>query len=78
MADLAALKRKTEFYATGPDWVRNLWPTASAFDWFIKNNKRELERRGVIAKLARDWLVDTNTFEPAINSMLQRKDELSR
>ena len=77
MADLASLKRKKEYYESGPDWVRSLWSSPAAFDWFIKNNKRELERQGVIAKLARDWLIDTTTFEPAINSMLQRKDGLS-
>ena len=73
MPDLSALQRKNDFYSHGPEWVRALWKTAAQFDWFIKNHRDELERRGVIAKLSRDWLIDTANFQGAIEQMLKPK-----
>jgi hypothetical protein len=70
--NLAALVRKVKYYEEGPAWVRNMWPTSESFAWFIKNNQETLQERGAIAKLARDWLIDSESFEPVIRSMLKR------
>ena len=61
-ACLERLRRKSDFYAHGPDWVRQLWTTEASFDWYVKSRKAGLQSAGGLRRMGRDWFVDLEGF----------------
>lgn len=63
---LERLRKKGDFYNIGPDWVRSVWKTQAAFEWFCKSRREVLERRGGLRRMGRDWFIDSELFAQAV------------
>jgi len=63
---LERLRKKSDFYTDGPDWVRSVWKTQAGFEWFCKSRREALEQRGGLRRMGRDWFVDAGVFPQAV------------
>jgi len=62
--ELSKLRRKDDYYQNGaPDWVRTIWDRKESFEWFLKNNRRELVNSHAIVRLGRDYFVHSDRFD---------------
>lgn len=62
--DLNALCRTSDYYDNHiPDWMRSVWHKPEGFQWFLKNNRRQLVESGALVRLGRDYFVSQETFE---------------
>ncbi|QWD95052.1 hypothetical protein C2759_02630 [Polynucleobacter sp. MG-Unter2-18] len=62
--ELSKLRRKDDYYQNGaPDWVRIIWGRKESFEWFLKNNRRELVQSHAIIRLGRDYFVHSGRFD---------------
>lgn len=65
------LRRKSDYYKNAaPDWVRSVWPRIESLNHFVKANRDSLVASGGIARLGRDWFVDTEQFPAAAKRIL--------
>lgn len=63
---LYRLKRKSDFYTDGPQWVRSVWPTQASFEWFCKSRRDALQQVGGLRRMGRDWFIDAEAFPNAV------------
>jgi len=62
--DLKALCRTSDYYDNHiPDWMRSVWQKPEGFQWFLKNNRRQLVESGALVRLGRDYFVSQESFE---------------
>ena len=62
--DLKALCRTSNYYDDHiPDWMRSVWQKPEGFQWFLKNNRRQLVESGALVRLGRDYFVSQEAFE---------------
>ncbi len=62
--DLKALCRTSDYYDNHiPDWMRSVWQKPEGFQWFLKNNRRQLVESGALVRLGRDYFVSQGEFE---------------
>jgi hypothetical protein len=62
--DLKALCRTSDYYDNHlPDWMRSVWQKPEGFQWFLKNNRRQLVESGALVRLGRDYFVSQEAFE---------------
>jgi hypothetical protein len=62
--DLNALCRTSDYYENYiPDWMRSVWQKPEGFQWFLKNNRRQLVESGALVRLGRDYFVSQEAFE---------------
>lgn len=72
------LQRKTRFYEQGPRWVRSIWPTKSAFEWYCKSRRVDLVASGGLCRIGREWLIDAAAFSKAIGHELNARTSASQ
>jgi hypothetical protein len=75
---LHELQGKREFYEHGPAWVRSIWPTKSAFEWFCKSRRVELVASGGMGRIGREWLIDTAAFSEAVGRALNARSQVDQ
>lgn len=69
--DLSRLRRKLDFYNfDAPEWVRTVWAREEAFEWFVKNHRKDLAKNGALVRLGRDYFIDSKAFLPIAKSIL--------
>lgn len=68
---LQRLRRKSDFYSDGPQWVRTVWPTQAGFEWFCKSRREALQKAGGLRRMGRDWFIDAESFPKVVAAEFQ-------
>jgi hypothetical protein len=75
--DLDNLCRKVDYYDRLPQTYRTFIHSEQSYNWFIKENRSELEKRGAIVKIGRDYFVHLMAFPQAVEEILISKARAS-
>jgi hypothetical protein len=72
---LESLRKKQDYYAEGPTWVRNFWKKPTSFSFFLKENRTTLEELGAIVRPGREYFINIDEFPHAARIILKVPEE---
>lgn len=76
--NIEALRRKSDFLNTdGPAWVRTVWTRPESFAHFLKTHRDFLAAKGAIAKVGREWFIESEKFPTVARRILGLLEEQS-